>query len=118
MKRLFVAFALVGAATTGFAQAAADRDDSRHEDGRGGQEHDAERPTTPDHAGGRQAVGGQFQVRRELAEHEDLVALVAQLLEAAGVDRVVTMDLHAGQIQGFFGIPVDHMTALANESPA
>jgi len=38
--------------------------------------------------------------------------LVAQLLEAAGVDRVLTMDLHAGQIQGFFQIPVDHMTAM------
>lgn len=37
--------------------------------------------------------------------------LVAQLLEAAGADRVLTMDLHAGQIQGFFEIPVDHMTA-------
>ena len=37
--------------------------------------------------------------------------LVAQLLEAAGVDRVLSMDLHAGQIQGFFQIPVDHMTA-------
>ena len=37
--------------------------------------------------------------------------LVAQLLEASGVDRVLTMDLHAGQIQGFFQIPVDHMTA-------
>jgi ribose-phosphate pyrophosphokinase len=38
--------------------------------------------------------------------------LVADTLEAAGVDRVITMDLHAGQIQGFFTIPVDHMTAL------
>jgi ribose-phosphate pyrophosphokinase len=38
--------------------------------------------------------------------------LVAQLLEAAGVDRVLTMDLHAGQVQGFFQIPVDHMTAV------
>jgi ribose-phosphate pyrophosphokinase len=38
--------------------------------------------------------------------------LVADLLEAAGVDRVLTMDLHAGQIQGFFDVPVDHMTAL------
>ena len=37
--------------------------------------------------------------------------LVAELLQAAGVDRVLTMDLHAGQIQGFFRIPVDHMTA-------
>jgi ribose-phosphate pyrophosphokinase len=38
--------------------------------------------------------------------------LVADLLETAGVDRVVTMDLHAGQVQGFFKIPVDHMVAV------
>jgi ribose-phosphate pyrophosphokinase len=38
--------------------------------------------------------------------------LVAQLLETAGVDRVLTVDLHAGQVQGFFRKPVDHMTAL------
>ena len=38
--------------------------------------------------------------------------LVAKALEAAGADRVLTMDLHAGQLQGFFSIPVDHMTAL------
>ncbi len=38
--------------------------------------------------------------------------LVARMLEAAGADRVLTMDLHAGQIQGFFSKPVDHMTAL------
>jgi ribose-phosphate pyrophosphokinase len=38
--------------------------------------------------------------------------LVADFLQSAGVDRVLTMDLHAGQIQGFFDIPVDHMTAL------
>jgi ribose-phosphate pyrophosphokinase len=38
--------------------------------------------------------------------------LVARCLEAAGVDRVLTMDLHAGQIQGFFHKPVDHMTAM------
>jgi len=37
--------------------------------------------------------------------------LVAQLLEAAGVDRVLTMDLHAGQIQGFFDIPVGNLYA-------
>ncbi|MFI5043047.1 MAG: ribose-phosphate diphosphokinase, partial [Acidimicrobiales bacterium] len=37
--------------------------------------------------------------------------LVARMLEAAGVDRVLTMDLHAGQIQGFVQKPVDHMTA-------
>ncbi len=38
--------------------------------------------------------------------------LVADMLQAAGADRVLTMDLHAGQVQGFFRIPVDHMTAV------
>ncbi len=38
--------------------------------------------------------------------------LIANLLTAAGADRVVTMDLHAGQIQGFFDIPVDNLRAL------
>ena len=38
--------------------------------------------------------------------------LVADLLTAAGVDRVLSIDLHAGQIQGFFNIPVDHLYAL------
>src|SRR5687767_9598610 len=37
--------------------------------------------------------------------------LVADLLEAAGVDRVLALDLHAGQIQGFFNLPVDHLFA-------
>src|SRR5690348_11944091 len=37
--------------------------------------------------------------------------LVANLLTAAGVQRVLTIDLHAGQIQGFFDIPVDHLYA-------
>lgn len=37
--------------------------------------------------------------------------LVADMLSAAGVDRVITMDLHADQIQGFFNIPVDHLYA-------
>jgi len=39
--------------------------------------------------------------------------LVANLLEKAGADRVITMDLHAAQIQGFFDIPVDHLYASA-----
>jgi ribose-phosphate pyrophosphokinase len=39
--------------------------------------------------------------------------LVADIIQAAGADRVVTMDLHAGQLQGFFSVPVDHMTALS-----
>jgi ribose-phosphate pyrophosphokinase len=38
--------------------------------------------------------------------------IVAHCLERVGVDRVLTMDLHAGQIQGFFDVPVDHMTAM------
>ena len=38
--------------------------------------------------------------------------LVANMLEVAGVDRLLTVDLHASQIQGFFDIPVDHMQAL------
>jgi ribose-phosphate pyrophosphokinase len=38
--------------------------------------------------------------------------VVAKCLEGVGVDRVLTMDLHAGQIQGFFHVPVDHMTAM------
>ena len=37
--------------------------------------------------------------------------LVADLITTAGTDRVLTMDLHAGQIQGFFNIPVDHLYA-------
>jgi ribose-phosphate pyrophosphokinase len=38
--------------------------------------------------------------------------LVAEVLETAGADRLVAMDLHAGQLQGFFSKPVDHMTAM------
>jgi len=38
--------------------------------------------------------------------------LLANLIETAGADRVLTIDLHAGQIQGFFNIPVDELTAL------
>jgi ribose-phosphate pyrophosphokinase len=38
--------------------------------------------------------------------------LIANFLETAGADRLLTVDLHAGQIQGFFNIPVDELTAL------
>lgn len=38
--------------------------------------------------------------------------LIANLLEKAGADRVISADLHAGQIQGFFDIPVDHLTGI------
>ncbi len=39
--------------------------------------------------------------------------LVAKLLESAGADRIMTMDLHADQIQGFFDVPVDHLQSPA-----
>ena len=38
--------------------------------------------------------------------------LVANLLTAAGVNRIMTMDLHADQIQGFFEVPVDHFVCI------
>ncbi len=50
---------------------------------------------------------------KKSAPREPITAkMIADFLQAAGADRVLTMDLHAGQIQGFFAIPVDHMTAL------
>ena len=56
---------------------------------------------------------GYSRQDKKSAPREPISArLVARMLEAAGADRVLTMDLHAGQIQGFFQKPVDHMTAL------
>jgi ribose-phosphate pyrophosphokinase len=50
---------------------------------------------------------------RKVAPRTPITAkLVADLLQAAGVDRVVAIDLHAGQIQGFFNIPFDHLYAM------
>ena len=50
---------------------------------------------------------------RKSAPREPITArMVATMLESAGADRVLAMDLYAGQVQGFFNIPVDHMTAL------
>ncbi|MFN8121845.1 MAG: ribose-phosphate pyrophosphokinase [Thermoleophilia bacterium] len=56
---------------------------------------------------------GYSRQDKKSAPREPITAkLIAELLQAAGVDRVLTMDLHAGQVQGFFRIPVDHMTAI------
>ncbi len=56
---------------------------------------------------------GYSRQDKKSAPREPISArLVARALEAAGADRVLTMDLHAGQIQGFFSKPVDHMTAM------
>jgi ribose-phosphate pyrophosphokinase len=52
------------------------------------------------------------QDRKALPREPITGRLVADMIQLAGADRVLTMDLHAGQIQGFFTIPVDHMTAL------
>ena len=50
---------------------------------------------------------------RKATPREPITArLVANLLEVSEVDRIVTLDLHQGQIQGFFDIPVNHLTAL------
>jgi ribose-phosphate pyrophosphokinase len=49
------------------------------------------------------------QDRKVLPRAPITAKLVADLLTAAGISRVLTMDLHAGQIQGFFNIPVDHL---------
>ena len=51
------------------------------------------------------------QDRKAKARDPISAKLVADLLTTAGADRVLTMDLHADQIQGFFNIPVDHLQA-------
>jgi ribose-phosphate pyrophosphokinase len=56
---------------------------------------------------------GYSRQDKKSAPREPISArLVARMLEAAGIDRLLTMDLHSGQIQGFFQKPCDHMTAL------
>ena len=52
------------------------------------------------------------QDKKSAAREPITARLMAGLLESAGADRVLSMDLHQGQIQGFFDIPVDHMTAV------
>ena len=52
------------------------------------------------------------QDKKSLPREPISARVVAKVLEEIGVDRVLTMDLHAGQVQGFFHVPVDHMTAM------
>ena len=52
------------------------------------------------------------QDRKAKARDPITAKLVANLLVAAGADRVLTMDLHANQIQGYFDIPVDHLVGM------
>lgn len=57
---------------------------------------------------------GYCRQDKKTAGREPISAkLIADLLQVAGADRVLTTDLHQGQVQGFFNIPVDHMTALS-----
>lgn len=56
---------------------------------------------------------GYSRQDKKSAPREPITArLVAKMLEGAGADRVLSMDLHAGQVQGFFQKPLDHMTAM------
>ena len=52
------------------------------------------------------------QDRKAKARDPITAKLVADILQAAGADRVITMDLHAAQIQGYFDIPVDHLVGM------
>ena len=56
---------------------------------------------------------GYARQDKKSAPREPISArIVAKCPEGVGVDRVLTMDLHAGQVQGFFHVPLDHMTAM------
>jgi ribose-phosphate pyrophosphokinase len=56
--------------------------------------------------------GYSRQDKKSMGREPISARLVARALEVAGADRLLAMDLHAGQIQGFFQKPVDHMTAM------
>ena len=56
--------------------------------------------------------GYSRQDRKAIGREPITAKLVADVLQVAGADRVVSLDLHSGQIQGFFDIPFDHLTAL------
>ncbi len=56
--------------------------------------------------------GYSRQDKKTTAREPITAKLIADLLTTAGINRLVSMDLHAGQIQGFFDMPVDHLTAV------
>ena len=61
---------------------------------------------------------GYARQDRKSKSHDPISAkLVADLIGAAGADRVLTMDLHAAQIQGFFNVPVDHLLGVPILAP-
>jgi len=56
---------------------------------------------------------GYARQDRKASEREPITAkLIADMMTVAGADRMVSVDLHSGQIQGFFDVPVDHLTAM------
>ncbi|MFC1767909.1 ribose-phosphate diphosphokinase [Candidatus Margulisiibacteriota bacterium] len=56
---------------------------------------------------------GYARQDKKSASREPISAkLIANLLTTAGIDRIITMDVHADQIQGFFDVPMDHLTAM------
>ena len=56
---------------------------------------------------------GYARQDKKAAAREPITAkLIADILMTAGINRLITVDLHAGQIQGFFNVPVDHLTGL------
>ena len=56
--------------------------------------------------------GYSRQDKKALSREPISAKLVADLLSVAGADRIVSVDLHSGQIQGYFDAPFDHLTAL------
>jgi ribose-phosphate pyrophosphokinase len=74
---------------------------------------DAAKRASADHITAVVTHYGYARQDKKSAAREPITAkLVADLITTAGIDRVITMDLHQGQIQGFFDQPVNHLTAL------
>jgi ribose-phosphate pyrophosphokinase len=65
----------------------------------------------PDH-GGRAVLRVRRSDKKDQPRVPITARLIADMISVAGADRVLTMDLHQGQIQGFFSIPVDELTAV------